>query len=178
MTSFMNNCVLGEERLHAVKKSKFKVRYLICDCFGSKYGLTDRENRVFEEVMYYLQTYSKEDIFVLAPSVKSENCPARQLANKLSEAGIDIYVPNSDEERLDEDILRGKLVFSTFHQAKGMERKVDIVYNFDDSYFQLFKKDKNPLVCPNELYVAATRGSERLTVLVKSAELLFHHILS
>ncbi|AYV84623.1 MAG: putative helicase/exonuclease [Hyperionvirus sp.] len=164
MAKFINTCVLKQERLGTVKDSKFKVRYLICDCFGDKLGLSNR-NRVFEEVKYYLQFYSPEDIFVLAPSVKSDNCPARQLANKLSEGGVMLYVPNNDDEKLDEDILRGKLVFSTFHQAKGMERKVVIVFSFDDSYFQLYKKDKNPLECANELYVALTRSSERLTVL-------------
>jgi hypothetical protein len=57
------------------------------------------------------------------------------------------------------------MVFSTFHQSKGLERPVIIIFNFDNSYFKYYKKDKNPYICPNELYVATTRGSERLTLI-------------
>ena len=57
------------------------------------------------------------------------------------------------------------MVFATFHQTKGLERKVIIVFNFDDSYFKYYKKDNNPTICPNELYVAATRGIERLSLI-------------
>jgi hypothetical protein len=49
----------------------------------------------------------------------------------------------------------------------GLERKVVIIFNFDNSYFKYFKKDSNPNICPNEFYVATTRALERLT--------LFHH---
>ena len=38
---------------------------------------------------------------------------------------------------------------------------------FDNSYFEFYKKDANPCICSNELYVATTRGIEHLT--------LFHH---
>ena len=57
------------------------------------------------------------------------------------------------EEKLDEDILTGKIVFSTFHQVKGLERKVVIIYNFDNSYFIYYEKDKSPFICPNTIYV-------------------------
>lgn len=38
----------------------------------------------------------------------------------------------------------------------------------DDLYFKYYKKDKNPTICPNEIYVALTRAQEQLIVL--------HHI--
>jgi hypothetical protein len=47
----------------------------------------------------------------------------------------------------------------------GLERKVVIIFNFDNSYFKYFKKDSNPNICPNEFYVATTRALERLTLL-------------
>ena len=80
---------------------------------------------------------------------------------------IPIYIPVSDDEKLDDDILKGKLVFSTFHQAKGLERKVVLVFGFDNSYFIYYKKNMNTLKCPDELYVACTRALEHLV--------LFHH---
>ena len=63
--------------------------------------------------------------------------------------------------------LKGKIVFSTFHQSKGRERKVVLVFNFDQSYFKYYGKELDPNVCPNELYVATTRAQEHLS--------LFHH---
>jgi hypothetical protein len=46
-----------------------------------------------------------------------------------------------------------------------LERKVVIVFGFDDSYFDYIKKHADRYVCPNELYVACTRASERLTLI-------------
>ncbi len=39
--------------------------------------------------------------------------------------------------------MKDKLVFSTFHQVKGLERKVVIVYSFDDSYFDFYQRESN-----------------------------------
>lgn len=159
---FINNCLLKSKRLVANKKGT-PVRYIICDTFGNKMGTS---LRVVDEIKYYIkQGYRYDEIFILAPSVKSEKSPIRQLANILSNNGVNIFVPNSDEENIDEEILKGKLVFSTYHQSKGLERKVVIVYNFDNSYFKFYKKNKNPNYCPNEIYVACTRASQKLTVL-------------
>lgn len=45
-----------------------------------------------------------------------------------------------------------------------------MVFGFDISYFEKFAVDGDPTQCPNELYVAATRGLERLTVLHQSGK--------
>lgn len=108
--------------------------------------------------------YRYSDIFILAPSVRSPKTPIRLLANCLTQKNIPIHVPASDDEKIDEEVLDGKIVFSTFHQVKGLERKVILVYNFDNSYFK-YKRDQNPYICPNELYVAITRSLEQLSLL-------------
>ena len=51
-----------------------------------------------------------------------------------------MYVPVSDDEVLDQDVMRGKLVFSTFHQTKGLQRKAVLVFNFDESYYKYYNK--------------------------------------
>jgi hypothetical protein len=161
MASFVNNCLLNDNRIISLKRSDNKPRYLRCNCFKT-------ENlRPFDEVKYYLNLgYLPEDIFIIAPSVKNENSPIRLLENKIKrELNVPVYVPISEEEKLDDEILEGKLCFSTFHQVKGLERKVIIIFGFDNSFFQFFKKEKNPYICPNELYVASTRGLEHLTFL-------------
>ena len=167
MSLFINKCLLKEERIISNKITNNKPRYIICDCFGDKLGTS---SRTFEEVKYYLDLgYKPNDIFILAPSVKSGNSPVRQLENKIKRElpNVMVYVPTNDDEKLDEELLEGKIIFSTFHQTKGLERKVVIIFNFDNSYFEFYKKDSNPCICSNELYVATTRGIEHLT--------LFHH---
>ncbi len=164
MAEFMNKVFLKEDRLISRKHNK-KPKYIICDSFGSKYGTS---NRLHKEIQSLLKEgYLYEDFFILAPSVKSAVSPIRQLANKISSDGIPIHVPVSDEEKLDEEILKNKIVFSTFHQVKGLERKIVMVFNMDESYFKYFKQDADPFKCPNEIYVACTRAKERL--------ILIHH---
>ena len=159
MADFLNKCVLKYDRLISTKKSQYKPRYIVCDSFARK------ENAIYHEIYRYLDMgYSYKDIYILAPSVKSAASPVRVLANKLSNDGIPIFVPVSDDEKLDKDILDGKLVFSTYHQIKGLENKVVIVFNFDDAYFKFYKKNIKDTVCPNELYVATTRSLEQLTL--------------
>ena len=165
MSEFINKCLLKEDRIISHKISNNKPQYIICDTFDNTIN-----NSAFIQVKKYLSSgYKPTDIFILAPSLKSEICPVRKLENliKMKLIDIPVYVPSSDDEKIDSDILKNKLVFSTFHQAKGLERKIVIVYNFDESYFKFFKKDSNPLVCPNEYYVATTRASEHL--------ILIHH---
>jgi hypothetical protein len=166
MSDFINNCMLNYSRIKANKILNYKPRYIICDTFGHT------DNLPFDEIKYYLKNYLPEDIFVIAPSIKTKGdnlSPIRTLENKIKNElkDIPIYIPSSDEEKINEDVLKNKLCFSTFHQTKGLERKVVIVYGFDNSYFKYYKKNHNPLKCPNELYVACTRGIEHLTI--------FHH---
>nr|QBK89328.1 MAG: UvrD/REP helicase [Mimivirus LCMiAC02] len=169
MAEFINKCMLKTNRIKANKKGA-KVRYIICNVFADKYNSNNRHtsNRPYEEIQYYIRKgYKYSDIFVVAPSVKSSKTPTRQLANRLSQEGVPVYVPVSDEESLDQKVLMGKLVFSSIHQIKGLERPVCIVFGFDDTYFKYYKKNCDPYVCPNELYVATTRSKEMLTI--------FHH---
>jgi hypothetical protein len=157
MANFINHCVMGFNYINAAKNGN-KVRYIMTNTF--KY------ERPLEEVMYYLQDCHFDDIFIIAPSIKKgkNDSPIRVLANILTKCDIPIHVPTDDDEKLDEDIIKGKIVFSTFHQVKGLERKNVIVYGFDESYFQFNNKDADPNLCPNELYVAITRGMENLTI--------------
>jgi len=167
MSLFINKCLLKEERIISNKITNNKPRYIMCDCFGDKLGTS---SRTFKEVNYYFDLgYKPNDIFILAPSIKSVKSPVRQLENKIKREmpNVMVYVPTNDDEKLDEELLEGKIIFSTFHQTKGLERKVVIIFNFDNSYFEFYKKDANPCICSNELYVATTRGIEHLT--------LFHH---
>ena len=108
----------------------------------------------------------QDDIFILAPSVRTHNesNPIKKLENILVKRGIPCYVPISDDSELKDEVLANKVVFSSFHQSKGLERKVVFVYNFNAAYFTYYAKDKDTAVCPNTMYVAITRAMERLYV--------------
>jgi hypothetical protein len=165
MALFVNHCMMKKERIKSNKISGIKPKYIICKTHNEPSGY----NKVYEEVMKYLMNgYLPQDVFILAPSLRSEKNATVNLENKLKNTknmNIPIFVPNGDDVKLDDEILKNKLVFSTYHQSKGLERKIVVVYGFDNSYFQFYKKDKNPNVCPNELYVACTRASEHLLLI-------------
>ena len=105
--------------------------------------------------------------FILAPSVRSSRSPIKILEKMIiSELNnIQIYIPTSDEEKLSDKVLENKLVFSSFHQVKGLERKIIIIFNFDMSYFDFYEKNKSSKECPNVFYVATTRAKEHLVLL-------------
>jgi hypothetical protein len=155
MTAFINDCVLGYTRVKSSKKSAVKPNYMITNSYGVKIRI------VLED---YLKTHKPSDIFVLAYSIK-DMTPIKTLANWVTNnTNVPIFCSGSDQESLDSRVIDGKIVFTTFHQSKGRQRPVVIVFGFDASYFKYYDKTSDHDICPNELYVAITRASERLTV--------------
>jgi hypothetical protein len=164
---FINNIVLQENRLVSKNinnniRTCSKPRYIFCNSYSDRV--------LYEIIHYYLGSmnfaYTFNDIFILAPSIKSDKSPIKCLSNKLSFIyNIPIYIPNSDEEQLDDDIIKDKIVFSTFHQVKGLERKIIIIFSFDNSYFEYYNRNAPKHYCSNEIYVALTRATERISVI-------------
>lgn len=109
------------------------------------------------------------DIFVLAPSLRTR-CPPKSLENLLVAAGVPVFFPTGDDRSLDGEVIDGKVVFSTFHQSKGRERDVVIVYGWDASYFKYYARNLPTDECPATLYVAATRAKRRLVLLQNETE--------
>lgn len=156
MAKFINNCCVGTLPINTIKSGPV-VRYVICDTFGGT---------PLRIIMNILSSgYNPDDIFILTPSVKSAKSPIRQLANRLSTKSIPIYVPTSDDEKLDGEILDHKIVFSTYHQVKGLERKIVMVFGFDSSYPKYYATDIQVSQIPNTLYVAITRATSHLILL-------------
>jgi hypothetical protein len=151
IAEFVNLNMLGKKRLIA-KKHGPKVEYIKCRPYSIFKIIT---KKIIEG------KYKPSDIFVLCPSIKAKT-PCRLLENELVSNGYPCYVPLSEESNLNNSIIEGKVVFTTFHQAKGRERPLVIIYGFDKSYFDYFARDENPNECPNTLYVAVTRASKHL----------------
>lgn len=159
IANFINVNMLKNERLKAIKNGP-NVKYVLTDTF--------KDSFVYNEVLKYLSIgYSPEDIFILGASLKKgkKMSPICRLENKLVSHGIPCHASLTDNTKVDDDIIKGKICFASFHQVKGMERKVCIVYGFDESYFNYYAKNLDKNVCPNVLYVALTRASDRLVLI-------------
>ena len=101
------------------------------------------------------------DIFVLANSL-TDKSPIKKLENDLANYKIPIYYNSNDEINVTDEETHGKVTFLTFHKAKGLERRVVIVFGFDTSYFLYGDRTGDPSYCPNVFYVAMTRAKETL----------------
>jgi nucleoside-triphosphatase THEP1 len=160
MAGFINKYLIGYEKLKANKIGD-KVRYMYINPFRHM-------SKLYQEVMYYLgKGFKHEDIFILAPSIKKNGSvsPIVKLENMLVKQNHPCFAPISDEAKIDEEVIKGKIVFSTFHQVKGLERPVVIMFSFDSSYFKYFARDVATDKCPNIIYVATTRAMKNLTVI-------------
>lgn len=177
IAAFVNKCMLGQDRLVAVRDGDKPVSLL----FEHK-TREGAQNYVLDIILgwlniahpeasddphspnYQRKLYTVNDIFILAPSVRTtgDGYVMTVLSNALSARGYAVCVPNDDGARLSDDIVHNKIVFCSFHQSKGLERPCVVVLGFDDNYFKIFNKRADPLVCPNVLYVAATRARERI----------------
>ena len=157
MASFVNDDMLGEKRLVANKEGS-PVVYIRRPRF-----------QIDNIVIYQIKRLLSEgecpsDIFVLGHSVKGVNSYIRHMENILTEADIPCHVPMFETDAMDDRVINGKVVFSTFHTVKGRQRKYVFVVGFDQGYFynaRNLPKD----ICPNTLYVACTRATHSLYLL-------------
>lgn len=158
---FINNIMLGYNRINTIKDG-FAVDYYIANPFT-----------IYKKIGKYLINLIKlnkivpSDIFILIPSIKTIDAPYKKLENYLVKNGIKCITPISDDAKLDNKVISNKVVFTTYHQAKGRERKIVILYNFDNSYMEYYSNITYN-ICPNILYVGVTRASEKL-ILIQDA---------
>lgn len=171
MSKFINCCVLNTNRIISNKHSENLVRYFSINTFNS--------TLTANEIKFYLENgYNYDDIFILAPSIRRghRESPIKMLENKLVEYNYPVFVPGNDDSSLDPEEMKGKLTFSTFHQSKGLEKKVVIVFCFSSAYFKYYYRHGNKNICPNPVYVAITRGIERLTIFKNRNRLPFNFV--
>jgi DNA polymerase III epsilon subunit-like protein len=161
--SFINEGLLGYERMipHNPETQSPPVHYI----YGSPFDAKDILIQYIKTLLSTGHTYN--DFFVLATSVKvkGRDTPVRLLENALVANNIPVYVPNEEEKgssNAEENPTNDKIVITTFHQSKGLERKVVILYNFDSSYYDNKEFDRDYLASP--LYVAVTRAQKHLFV--------------
>lgn len=159
MADFVNEAMLDEKRLYACREGD-PVCYI-------RRKITELQKVIGHTIQDLITNHNVKpsDIFILAGSVKSTNNYITQIENALVEAGIPCHVPmleNSDN--IDDDVIKGKVVFSTFHTSKGRQREYVFVLGFNTDYQTKFRIS-DPTKCPNTLYVATTRAQKRLYLL-------------
>lgn len=158
---FVNNIMLGYNRINT-NKNGMTVDYYISNPF-----------KIYKKIGKYLLDLIKtnvvqpSDIFILIPSLRTIESPYKKLENFLVKNNIKCITPISDDTKLDDKTMSNKVVFTTYHQAKGRERKIVVLYNFDNSYIEYYTRENisNTNMCPNILYVGATRASEKLILI-------------
>jgi len=155
MVDFVNHCMLKEERMVSNRQSFNKPYYIVCKIFK----IADDINNMIDD--YIKQGNKQHDIAILAQSVKNPKAPVSVISNYLSSKGKLIDKRDDNVAVIDNKSSDGKIVVSTFHSFKGLERKMIIIIGFDASFY-LAAKDESKDVCPNVLYVACTRAKERL----------------
>lgn len=161
IADFINRAMYNNTRTYPILacKSRNKPSYHLVD---------SRKSDIVNIVLSLLERYTPGDIFILAASLRRTNSLVKVLENSLKMARPDValFIPDAEDESLNEKIMMHKLVFATYHQSKGRERPVTIVLNFDASYTTYYNRD--PIYqtkCPNELNVACSRSTEELILI-------------
>ena len=158
MAQFINHAMLDEPRIKACRDGT-PVIYI-----------RNTRSNIEKIVIYHIKRILEEgdlpsDIFILGSSVRGVSSNIRKLENVLVESGIPCHVPMLESDKIDDRVINGKVVFSTFHTVKGRQRKYVFVLGFDSSYFQIYSRNIPRTICPNTLYVACTRATHKLYLL-------------
>ena len=155
--NFINNACLGGEPYILGTGDGAKPLYV-----RAKLPDTDDE-RLLTFLRPYIKKYGPDKCAILAPSVRGWRYYLASLSNSLSCSGVPVSVSIYDDAPLDEDVIRGKLVVSTYHQFKGSERDLVIVFGADDGWFKRFGRDVLHDSCPNPIFVALTRACKQVS---------------
>jgi hypothetical protein len=157
IAGFVNDNFLGFNKVTSVKEGPL-VNYIVTKKLDACDYLIPMIFKCFEN------GGCASDIFVLAPSISENNREVVRIENVLVLHNIPVHIPNQDDRNLDDDVMRNKVVFSTYHQSKGRERRFCIVLGLDGSYSKVFARDIPESCCPSTVYVACTRASEQLLI--------------
>jgi len=153
--SFVNTVMLNEQRMLSCKDGD---NVLYC-----RRPQVQCERIIVSKILELLNNGAKpSEIFILAGSVKGANSKIRKIENALVNNDIPCHIPMFDVDQMDERVINGKVGIATFHSVKGRQRKYVFVIGFDNNYFDFYARTLDRNICPNTLYVAATRATHQL----------------
>jgi hypothetical protein len=156
-SAFVNKVFLGGDEYITGTHHGPKPLYMHGDVFDIK--------TIARQLVPLIRQYGPARTAILSPSIRAK-VPLAMLTNHLSGFyGLPVAVSISDEVSLDEHVIGGKICVSTFHQFKGNERDLVIVYSADAGYFKFFGRDLPDDRCPNSIFVGFTRAQKQLVVI-------------
>lgn len=109
-------------------------------------------------VLRLLDQFKPEGMMILVPSVNAFVCQDLRLKLAATHARpVFCTAQNTAGGKL-EELVKGKVIISSFHQSKGLERPCVLVFNIGGAYQDLWSREKNPL------HVALTRARQQLVI--------------
>jgi hypothetical protein len=106
--------------------------------------------------------YKPDQIMILFPSFKYKN--VKIFINKLQDTIPSVNLTaltNINIDARSHMLLKNKIIISTIHSSKGLERDVVILLPFNESFNDMIH-NYNRFNCSNLLYVALTRAKKKL----------------
>jgi DNA polymerase III epsilon subunit-like protein len=157
MSRLINRYYIKKSYIETVKNGPLP-KYIMVDYFN-----VSKSSKILSNVIEHLLVmYKPDDIFILCPTVNQEI--VQGVENNLVIKNIPCYVSRNDYSQVNPSVLSGKIVFSSFNQSKGLERKCCMVFNVDQSYEKYYSK-KIQFKIQNAMYVALTRAQENLILI-------------
>ncbi|CAN0078101.1 unnamed protein product [Phaeothamnion confervicola] len=163
MTTFVNHHAFREDVLVSDKPGP-PVKYVVANTFSW---------RLAAYIARIVVEYPPGDVMILFPSLKN-NSLAKEITEKLLKFRMAVWIGMKAEDMItDKDTMSNKVVITTFHQAKGSERRLVIVGMFDGSYHEFYAPNADKTRSTDAMNVALTRASEQLVVIRSSSEAAF-----
>lgn len=160
---FINECMKIDIKIKTNKFGKKPLYIYSCHLVKSKCRKACGTPYHIDDIIdACLKQYRPEDIFILAPAIRNPY-HIRLIANYLTKKGINIYVGITEDSMNSINLLKNKLVITTYYQSKGLERSCVIVLSFSSDYNKYYKKDDTSAFSP-ELFVACTRAIDQLVL--------------
>lgn len=161
MSAWLNNDVMHQQRILTCKDGKpvtivfSSNQYTSADVAAKYFGKKINE--------LYRSGVDVNDIMIVCFSVRSSGMQKFIRCIKRYTT-FDIYVPMSDDY-INRDCCKDKVLFSSIHQSKGIERDYVFLLQFDTSYCYAYKEYLTEL--NNLFYVGLTRAKKELTVFIR-----------
>jgi hypothetical protein len=132
-------------------------------------------NLVVEDILQKIKNMKDNKVdniydkfFIIAKTIRYNTALITKIENKLVDKKIPCFHTLNDDEDINESLIKNKIVFTTFHQTKGLER--DYVYIIG------FKPNINGVI-ENSLYVATTRLKKQLILVRNCMDTVYDQVL-
>ena len=130
----------------------------------------------FDEVVTYLSQQNPADILCLGKRTGKMSMALNELEESYPEIfnKQTVYASISDEDRSGVSPSNDTAIFTTYDSSKGLERKICVVFDFDEAYWKirLDMPEQSYSILRNIFCVAASRGKEQI-IFVKNSEYPF-----